>query len=308
MGIRDLGEVGLALQRIFPRFGNIAPIRVLGDGFCSVVIETAEGHVFRVAKNPAAMAAYAKELRLLPALSACISTAIPHPRWYAEPSDDFPYGVIGHVKLPGKPLVPELLSSTNVKSIASDIADFLLDLHRFPVDEARELGLAESEDPISELEELRDGVLPALGDLLTGAEYRVVEYWWDEFLNDRQMRHHTPVLQHGDLWYENILVDESAGNVTGILDFGDARIGDAAQDFATQLHLGVDFAAAVIDTYRLAGGTLNKSFPHRIQRFWEFREFDGIQFAIQFDDTEELRDSVRKLRCGPILSGQKKFG
>ena len=41
-----------------------------------------------------------------------------------------------------------------------------------------------------------------------------------------------PSLVHNDLWAEHVLVDDCLGGVSGIIDWGDAAIGDPAIDFA----------------------------------------------------------------------------
>ena len=41
-----------------------------------------------------------------------------------------------------------------------------------------------------------------------------------------------PSLVHNDLWAEHVLVDTRSGGVRGIIDWGDALIGDTAVDFA----------------------------------------------------------------------------
>lgn len=213
------------------------------------------------------------------------------------------FGVMGYRQLPGISLDPSLLGDGDTTWVAAGIAGFLLALHQFPVDEAWALGLADGGRAEAELVRLRDEVSPALRTLLTSEEYQKVTAWWDALLLDEEMRASTPVVQHGDLWYENILVDPAARRVAGVLDFEHAAIGDPAQDFAIQYHLGEDFANEVIARFRTAGGTLDAGFYHRLRKHWELREFGGLRFALKFDDLEELEDALQKLRRGQILSG-----
>ncbi|MGH2557711.1 MAG: phosphotransferase family protein [Thermomicrobiales bacterium] len=298
----DLARIGEALCGVFPALVRVAPLRVLGAGFGSVAVETAGGQVFRIAKSPAAAARHANEVRLLPALRTRVPVAVPDPRWHAGSSASLPFGVMEYPKLPGAPLRPEWLARTDSAPIAFDIAAFLLALHRFPIAEAEALGLPGPESSRAVLEALRADVLPPLRDALAAIEYRRITTWWDAFLADERMRRYRPALRHGDLWYENILVDEARERVVGVVDFECAAVGDPAQDFATQLHLGRRFAAQVIDAYRTLGGELDEDFSHRLWRFWELREFDGVQLAVQSGDSAEFEDAVRKLRRGPVLS------
>ena len=50
------------------------------------------------------------------------------------------------------------------------------------------------------------------------------------------------------------------------------------------------------------GGHLTAAFAHRLQRYWELREFEGIQFAVVHADEDELADSLDKLRRGAVLN------
>jgi aminoglycoside 2''-phosphotransferase len=298
----DLQRLGEGLRASFPKLNSVTPVRVLGYGFRSVAVETAEGLVFRVARNQAAAKRYTIERKLLPALQGRLPVQVPNPQFYAGPSKQFPFGVIGYQKLPGMSLSPEMLTDSNQQHITSDVAAFLLALHRFPVQEALQLGLLGSQTRRAELESIRDIVLSALQQLVKHNEHGIVATWWDDFLRDPTMETYSPVLQHGDLWYENILVEREPPRVVGVVDWENAAVGDPALDFSTQLHMGKQFADMVIRTYCDAGGVLDATFNHRMQKLWELREFGGLSFALQANDTAEIQDALRKLRKGPVLN------
>jgi len=259
---QDLDAIGPNLHAAFPQLGAIESLRLLGVGFRSIVVETSDGIVFRIGKNQDAANGYAKEARLLPYLRSRVPVAVPDPQWYAGSSDRFPFGVMGYRTLPGAPLQPTHLAQADPSRLASGIAAFLLALHHIPVDEALALGLAGPADRMAELEALRDDVLPPLRATLAGQDYAAVRQWWDRFLGDKAMRQYTPVLQHGDFWYENMLVDNTPASLVGVIDFEQAAVGDPAQDFATQLHLGVSFAERVVGAYHHLGGTFDAAFGH----------------------------------------------
>ena len=297
---RDLGRIATELSMIFPELGEIRSINVLGEGFRSMVVETPDGDVFKIAKNWEASAGLVKEAQILPLIGDRLSTSVPYPLWQAGASNHFPFGVLGYPKLPGKPLHPGVLSPQSSAEIAKGVAEFLLSLHGMRLDPSTASMLPGTDVRRFELHSLRNTVLPVLRELLQPHEYRAVDHWWSSFLSDPRMRQFTPALQHGDLWYENILVD-SDNRLTGVIDFENLALGDPAQDFATQLHLGRDFAVAVLDHYQAAGGILDEGLRYRMQRLWELREFGGMRLAIHFEDQIEFNDAIRKLRNGPIL-------
>jgi aminoglycoside phosphotransferase (APT) family kinase protein len=100
-----------------------------------------------------------------------------------------------------------------------------------------------------------------------------------------------------------MLVDD--GRLVGVIDFGDAIIGDIAYDFAPLRHSGDEFMNACVESYRAQGGILGPDFEHRIRRYSELRSgsFFSMQYALAFEDSDELSDCIAQLRRGPILRG-----
>jgi aminoglycoside phosphotransferase (APT) family kinase protein len=298
----DLSELGSALHDTFPTLPTITPVRVLGAGFRNITVETAEGLVFRIGRDEAAIAGHQMEARLLPALAPHVPVDIPHPSWPAGPSPHFPFGVLGYPMLSGAPLAPQFLTDASLEGLAGAVANFILALHRFPVAEALACGVLEPQERWARLGRMRDVILPALHSVLSAGEYARIVRWWEDFLADDTLRSATSVLCHNDLWYENLLIDPNAATLVGVVDFENAALADPAQDFATQMHLSRRFTARVIAAYRAAGGALGKSFFHRLRRHWELREFDGLYFALKAADAAETADAIRKLRTGPLFN------
>ena len=115
------------------------------------------------------------------------------------------------------------------------------------------------------------------------------------------MKRFRPAVTHGDFWYENLIVDDQAAHIAGVVDWEHAVIGDRAQDLATQ-NLGSEFTEAVLRVYRELGGRLDDEDRYRIRRLWELRHFYGVLYGIRFKDEEEIVDSIRKLREGSVLT------
>jgi aminoglycoside phosphotransferase (APT) family kinase protein len=287
-----------ALTRAVPEQGGSAPAQVLASGFSSIVVELAGRWVFTVARNPVAASGHALEARLLPALHAWLATPVPSPRWRVHPTVELPFGALGYPKLAGVPLAPE---RAEAPAIATGIAAFLVELHALPPERALALGVPAPAARRSALEVLRDEEMPLLRDLLTATEHRTIARWWETFLSDRALRAAPACLIHGDLWYENVLVDPAADEVVGVVDFESAAVDDPAQDFATLMHLGPWFVARVAQAYASAGGDPGAGFEHRLRRYWELREMGSVRHAIRHDPAE-LDDALRKLRVGPVLS------
>jgi hypothetical protein len=63
--ITDLDRIGEGLHTTFPGLRVAMPLRVLGEGFHGLAVETGDGLVFRVARDNEATEGQAREARLL---------------------------------------------------------------------------------------------------------------------------------------------------------------------------------------------------------------------------------------------------
>jgi aminoglycoside 2''-phosphotransferase len=72
-----------------------------------------------------------------------------------------------------------------------------------------------------------DGRMRALPDTLGRALREAFAGW----VAENAVRPYRPAILHADLSPEHVLVDPAAGAITGIIDWGDAVVGDPARDF-----------------------------------------------------------------------------
>ena len=301
MAVVDLHALEEAIGDAVPEL-RVAPLRELGQGFGSVAVETADRAIFRVARTERVARAHAREASLLIALAPHLPCAVPQPEWRIDPrAPALPFGAVGYRKLEGESLSPDRATGPGAARLASALSDFLVALHAFPLERARDLAVREADGDRAELEDLRDAVLPLLRDVLSRSEYEVVAAWSETLLVDEELLRFSPVLRHGDLWYGNVLIDPTTERISAVLDWDNAAIGDPAWDLARQLHLGEAFAAAVAGAYRSARRHRDPGRRHRIQRRWELLEFEGVRGALELGDAEELDETIAKLRAGPIL-------
>jgi aminoglycoside phosphotransferase (APT) family kinase protein len=199
-----------------------------------------------------------REIALLPELAGRLPVAVPHFELVAR------NGVVcvGYRKLAGVP------ASANIGERAGeDLGRFLSALHRFPVERARALGVsyfdpATWRERFGDLcEDFRRRVFPLLcSDERKRAEAvfgRVPEL---DFV---------PVLLHADLGPEHVLCRN--GRVVGVIDWSDARVGDAALDLAWCLNgMPSETADAVARTYRVDVDVRERSlFYHRLGPWYE---------------------------------------
>lgn len=298
--ILSLDQIEDGLRSAFPALPDLSPLALLGEGFGSLVVETAGGLVFRVARLPEAGEGYAREAQALPRLKAYLPVAIPEPQCFLPSSSAFPYGVIGYRKLPGEPLDFAAAHGSAAGVLAEQLGRVLRALHHAPLDAA--LPAQSGQQLRDGWQQVRDESLPALREVLSTAEYQTVTRWWEEFLADETMLDYPAVVTHGDFWFGNILAENS--DVVGLLDFQEVGVDDPARDFIPLLYSGEGWLRRVMAAYRRAGGRFDGGFEHRLWHLWALREFGGAAYAVRYDDCEELADSVEKIRKGPLLSSR----
>jgi aminoglycoside phosphotransferase (APT) family kinase protein len=277
---------------------DLSHIKLLSDGFSSYVILVADEFILRIAKHAEALAGYRKEQVVLPLLQKHLPLQVPQPTWLVEPSDLFPFGAIGYRQIPGIPFSLSLVPYVKLNRVAQDLARFLLALHNVPLDEIIVLDFT----AVDERESLWAEVMPILYTYLTEYEYENIRLWWERYLNSQVKGSFTPKLIHGDPWGENIILNETLNGIVGVVDFETVSIGDIAQDFAAQKYLGPDFLSQVIESYQQLGGELENHFATRLQGWSMLRELKGLRYAIRYPGSNELVDSLQKVRYELSLS------
>jgi aminoglycoside phosphotransferase (APT) family kinase protein len=148
-------------------------------------------------------------------------------------------------------------------ALARGIGAALESIHSIPEDTARAAGIVEPDlDEKGRKEWLERGLDLASG--LRGLEPAIDStLTWMLQLSLPPPIHNGPLrLIHHDLSPKHVLVDAQTGELTGILDWTDAALGDAARDFVFLVTWrGWEFAEEVMCNYRLP---LDKEFRERL--------------------------------------------
>jgi aminoglycoside phosphotransferase (APT) family kinase protein len=284
-----------SLQHALEEILGVSRVMPVGDGFSGIVFRTDNGGIVRVARTAAAARLHDLMLRVLPELASRLPVAIPVPSAVLPPTGPLPFGALTYPALPGTAATEAQMSPL----IAGQLASFLAVLHH--VDLSRFEAVPHHVDDNARWQEIREFIRPTCERVFSPGENRRLSAWWDRFLQAPERHHFTASLCHGDLWYENLLLDDTGGRITAVLDWEAINIGDPAQDLATLRHSGDAFARDVMNHYVLLSEREDPMLARRVQWFWEAREFHGMRLSIEQDDADELADTVAKIRRGPIL-------
>jgi aminoglycoside phosphotransferase (APT) family kinase protein len=206
------------------------------------------------------------EARLLPELDL----PVPIPRF--EIVTD---AAVAYRKLRGAPI------DASLPALGGQIGRFLAALHAFPVERARELGAPEHRYREFTVE-LLERAGPLLGDDLRRARAMVEEHF------AAGGRGFTPCLLHADLGPAHLLAE--GDRLTGVIDWGDVRIGDPALDFAWLLQQ--PFAEAVLAAYGEHDPGLRERalFFHRLGPWYE------LHYGLFFDRPEYVESGLAGVR------------
>ena len=301
---RALAEYAAVIQVAFPALLEVTPVSLLGEGWDNVVLETAGGVVFRFPKREPVAASQAIEARLLPFLRGHLTPDIPVPTYEAAPTTGFDWGFIGYEKLPGQALAAAAIDEHNVERLTAAIGRFLAELHQFSVDRARALGAPGPRQWKPSYVGLSEAVLPALRRELRLNEFNRVRRWWREYLADERAWDFPAALVHGELAAEHLLVDDEHRDLLGVIDWGDAVVGDPAIDFVGLMRsYGSEFTWRVVEAYGTAGARVDGDLLRRVRQLAAVVPFYAVRHALTGEDEAgpTLEEAIAQLRVGPIL-------
>lgn len=209
--------------------------------------------VFRFAKVPAAVETLRLEINILQSLQGHLTLPIPNPIYQSMQTTSLGEAFLGYRMIPGIALTPNTLKSITdpdiLERIASQIAGFLNELHHIPVSTVIP-GEVPSGDTPAELLELYRRIREKLFDFMRPDARQQITQHFEAYWDHPDLYLFEPRLRHGDFGPTNILYDPDSASVVGIIDFGDARLGDPAVDFAgLMISYGIEFYERCARTY-----------------------------------------------------------
>lgn len=243
----SIETVSAAISSCFPELDARSPT-FLGSGWEYDAWLTRDGWVFRFPRRVESAALFEWEERVHDLVSRFMpaDVAVPRAELMGRPAAGFPYPIAAHRFIPGVPA--DEAEVRHLPSLAREIGRALGAVHAIPVGAAKAAGVAEFEEGGGEqwfescltFLDRRKGQDPVVD--------RAVE-WVRQSLKIREP--HAPLrFIHHDLSPEHLLVDPTSGRLTGILDWTDAIIGDAARDFVFLVAWrGWDFVEDVLRGY-----------------------------------------------------------
>ncbi len=283
MNLRLFTEI---VGRNFPQI-SVDSIKQIFGGWDSYVFEINDGLIFKFPKSAEIENTIKKEIRLLPELAKVLSVKIPISKFIGEYKGKI---FFGYQKIQGLPLVSCDYSSGD---LADQVADTIREIHGFPARKAMALDVpkltwrSEYADFYSKV---KRRIFPLMNKSLQEKAVSVLE----GFLEDDDNFQFEPVFIHHDLGADgHILCDPARGKITGIIDWGDAVIGDPAIDF-TGLYwdCGEKFAKKALAKY---DGTVDDTFWERTVFYYKIGGFYEIEHGMVTDDEVHIKKGLSHL-------------
>jgi len=283
------------IERCFPRL-HIRSFTTVPQGWVHHAFEVNAEFIFRFPRGVAGKHQLAVETRLLPELASTLSLPIPQFEFVWSGDDTYDKPFAGHRKIPGTPLTAKDVKSSTAKHLAQQLGTFLSELHSFPVSQAERLRVPHSTPSQwrHEYKNLYARVQSKVFPLLWPPELPKVTTFWETYLNKNEHFQFVPRLIHRDLGIPHVLWDPTREEITGVIDWGDACVGDPAVDFAGFLNdFGIDFGLKVLDSYRIER---DSTFWRRVVFYARLVPFHELLYAITKRNKALVEDCLVRIR------------
>ena len=281
------------IKKNFPQL-SVDSIEIAGEGMDSKAFEVNEELIFRFPKYADVGEKLKVEISLLPQLRSYFKLLIPNFEYIGEQTNGLPF--VGYKKIQGVPLERELFDSLDQElqeKLIMQIADFIKQIHSFPVEEAKKLGakiVNFQENYTSDFAELKNKAW----HLLDNTTQIYIEELFKTYLSDKENFNYLTTLLHSDLSPEHIIYDQDEKSIVGIIDFGDMEIGDPDYDL---MYLYREYSLEFVQK-------LLKYYPHKnqgqiISKLYFLSRCNTIHdilIAVDRKDDDKLKRALDKLK------------
>jgi len=253
-----------------------------GDDF--LVLEVNREWMFRFPRTESAKAVLGYETRFLSAFRELSPLTVPAYEYVGD-------GLVGYRKIEGLLLTPKrysMLGRQAQSRIAQQMGEFLSALHAFPVERARALGLTEEWGgwTARAVRRFSEEVAPLLS---AGARRRALA-----LLDQLSALEWEPVVIHGDFYpQDHVFYDEARQELSGVIDFGDVTLGDAAADFHSILgDFGAELLKQVLGHYSPEVG---QGFVERVKKRVAARPLLHASYALEVGPDERFQTCLAEV-------------
>ena len=277
-------------------------LSVISDAAAELVLNERDEYTLHFPRDAATAERLGLQAQLLPHMRGFLSPAIPIFGDRGEATRDWPHGWFGAKRLEGRPMRAETITDDNIERLVRGVAQFLFELHHFPVARARSLGIAPARIWREQIEQLRRDSRAALQPLLRFSEHARIRRWWRSYLDDEVAWDYEPAVVHANLGPDQLLLDGMNRDLIAVVGWERVRAADPAIDFAAIVEAyGSDFGWRVITRYGEIGGEVDARLFRRVRQQGVVTRFREVVAAVEAQDVERTAAAVEALRASAAL-------
>lgn len=271
-------EVGRVKETILKNFENVKIDHIikLGEGWMNRAYLINHKFVFRLPKEKDGAIDTEKEIKALSNLKKHISLNIPQFIYCGKQDNGYPF--VGYKILPGVPMNEQLfhsLSSRTKDEIAYQIAEFMDQISSFCVEQAKDLNIQESnfhQDYFEIFHEVKEKVFTKISQEMQA----YISFRFKTYLENKDYFRYSPKLLHADLSLEHLLFDQKRKKLTGVIDFGDIRIGDPDYEYLYLLE-----ECGEVFTKKVMAMRGDENVQHKLQKLSFFLLADNVVLLLE---------------------------
>jgi aminoglycoside 2''-phosphotransferase len=275
------------IQNIYPDLVTETVRQIEGWGQFSVVLVINETYIFRFPRTSHSAQFMLRELEILDALQGKTSLPIPKPEFRHYNKDGLVF--MGYTMIKGEPVAHDTLQGAGASVLhhfAAQLAGFLREIHAIPSTNFKtELAVGGSRE---EWQTLYREFQAKLFSYMRPDAQETVRREFESALNNVGLWDFQPVFHHGDFGTGNILYNPSTMQVTGVIDFTFAGMGDPAQDIGAVWSLGDSFMERFFTFYP----EIQQTIP-RVKFIRSTYALQQALYALRDGNKEDFDDGIQ---------------
>ncbi|MGG0277128.1 aminoglycoside phosphotransferase family protein [Bacillus rhizoplanae] len=199
----------------------------------------------------------------------------------------------------GKPFKPSYLHNLSINEktkIVTQLASFLAAFHTVPITLAKEWGFQVEQTP-EYWKKLYMKLKHYLFTTFTIEETKRLNTLFQTFFEQLYTSSSPQTVIHADLTHNHILFHPLLRHIAGIIDIGDAQIGDPAFDFAgLYADYGHAFTLEVYEEYTSLTNRTDTTFFERIISFYQYSPIlHDLVYGFETNDSKMIENNTKRL-------------
>lgn len=281
------------LGRIFPESAN-SHLQLNSDGWDSQVFISDQSYVYKISRLPGRNK-IRREASFLKSLQPLLYGTVPGGVRYGNTvTHGASYEAMAYRYIRGYTLQEFLPQNcSNIASLAFSLIWHLFKIHSIPPENftIHDMGMDDNLAWKKYYAKMHQNLIETVYPTINNNTSDMIEVMLQEFISNSDSFRFEPKFIHGDIDPRNILWSPETMSIAGIIDWGEARMGDPAFDYASL------FFNPKIGNIALKNRieALHGNFPGRIEFYHRFVPVYWIEYGVRNGERNLISEGVREL-------------